>query len=78
MLETKSKALQKKETRNVVFLQDQQLYEAIQSKKSITMILLNGFHIRGTIKGYDMYSILLDSEGKQQLVYKHTISTIRF
>ncbi|MBU4642505.1 RNA chaperone Hfq [Bacillus toyonensis] len=64
--------------RDVVSLQDQQLYEAIQSKKSITMILLNGFHIRGTIKGYDMYSILLDSEGKQQLVYKHTISTIRF
>lgn len=77
-METKSKAPQKKETRNVVSLQDQQLQEAVQEKKSITMILLNGFHIKGTIRGHDMYSILLDSEGKQQLIYKHAISTIRF
>lgn len=77
MLERKSKTPQKKEISNVVPLQDQQLQDAIQRKKMITMILLNGFHIEGTIKGFDMYSVLLDSEGKQQLVYKHVISTVR-
>ncbi|EJR91146.1 RNA chaperone Hfq [Bacillus cereus VD196] len=74
----KSKAPQKKGISNIVSLQDQQLQEAVQGKKSITMILLNGFRIEGTIKGYDMYSILFEFEGKQQLIYKHVISTIRF
>ncbi|HDR6289229.1 TPA: RNA chaperone Hfq [Bacillus cereus] len=67
MLKIKSTAPQK--------LQDQQLNEIVQREKSITLILLNGVHIRGTIKGYDTYSILLVSEGKKQLVYKHAIST---
>ncbi|MCQ6289427.1 RNA chaperone Hfq, partial [Bacillus cereus] len=55
----------------------QVLQEAVQRKKSMTMILVNGFHIKGTIKGYDLYSILVEVDGKQQLVYKHAISTIR-
>ncbi|MGQ0421123.1 RNA chaperone Hfq [Bacillus sp. HC-Mk] len=46
--------------------------------KIITMILLKGFHIKGTIQGYDLYSILIEVEGKQHFVYKHAISTIRF
>ncbi|PFT87315.1 RNA-binding protein hfq, partial [Bacillus thuringiensis] len=37
-----------------------------------------GFHIKGIIKGYDLYSILIKVDGKQQLVYKHAISTLRF
>ncbi|MEB9672451.1 RNA chaperone Hfq, partial [Bacillus anthracis] len=32
----------------------------------------------GIIRGYDTFSILIEFEGKQQLVYKHAISTIRF
>lgn len=46
-------------------------------KKDITLILVNGFHIKGIIKGYDVYSIFIEVEGKQQLVYKHAVSTIR-
>jgi host factor-I protein len=58
--------------------QEQVLQEAVQrKKKNMTMILVNGFHIKGTIKGYDVYSILVEVDGKQQLVYKHAISTIR-
>ncbi|MCQ6289122.1 RNA chaperone Hfq, partial [Bacillus cereus] len=56
----------------------QVLQEAVQRKKSMTMILVNGFHIKGIIKGYDLYSILIEVDGKQQLVYKHAISTLRF
>lgn len=41
----------------------------------VTVFLMNGFQLRGLIKSYDNYTILLDTEGKQQLIYKHAIST---
>ncbi|PFI79090.1 RNA chaperone Hfq [Bacillus cereus] len=62
----------------MLFLQEHLLQEAFQKKKDITLILLKGLHIKGIIKGYDTFSILIEFEGKQQLVYKHAISTIRF
>ncbi|PEK70441.1 RNA chaperone Hfq [Bacillus pseudomycoides] len=76
-METKSEVYQKGRTRNMVSLQEQVLQEAVQKNKDITLILVRGFHIKGIVKGYDSYSILMECEGKQQLVYKHTISTIR-
>ncbi|MGR5865058.1 RNA chaperone Hfq [Bacillus cereus] len=76
-METKLKVLQKERNRNTVSLQEQLLQEALQKKTVITLILLNGFHIKGMIKGYDLYSVLVEAEGKQQFVYKHAISTIR-
>ena len=42
----------------------------------ITVFLVNGFQIRGTVQSYDGYTVLLISDGKQQLIYKHAISTI--
>ncbi|PEF33850.1 RNA chaperone Hfq [Bacillus wiedmannii] len=62
----------------MLFSQEHLLKEAFQKKKDITLILLKGLHIKGIIRGYDTYSILIEYEGKQQLVYKHAISTIRF
>lgn len=41
----------------------------------VTVFLMNGFQIKGLIKSYDNYTVLLEVEGKQQLVYKHAIST---
>lgn len=41
----------------------------------VTVFLVNGFQIRGLIKSYDNYTVLLETEGKQQLIYKHAIST---
>ena len=41
----------------------------------VTVFLLNGFQLKGLIKSYDNYTVLLESEGKQHLVYKHAIST---
>ncbi|WP_309411888.1 RNA chaperone Hfq [Bacillus cereus] len=76
-MEKKTKVLQKERTRDMVSFQEQVLQEGVQRKKSMTMILVNGFHIKGIITGYDLYSILVEVDGKQQLVYKHAISTIR-
>ena len=41
----------------------------------VTLYLLNGFQLRGLIKGFDNFTVLLETEGKQQLIYKHAIST---
>ena len=41
----------------------------------VTVFLLNGFQLKGLIKSYDNFTILLESEGKQNLIYKHAIST---
>ena len=40
------------------------------------MFLMNGFQMRGTITGFDAFVVILDSEGRQQVIYKHAISTI--
>ncbi|AJH03332.1 RNA chaperone Hfq [Bacillus thuringiensis] len=77
-METKFQAFQKDRGRNILFFQEQLLQEAFQKRKDITLILVKGLHIKGIIRGYDTFSILIEFEGKQQLVYKHAISTIRF
>lgn len=40
------------------------------------MFLVNGFQLRGIITGFDCFVVILDSEGRQQVIYKHAISTI--
>ena len=41
-----------------------------------TMFLMNGFQLHGIVRGYDSFTVILDSDGKQQLIYKHAISTV--
>ena len=57
-------------------LQDIFLLRARRDKTPVTMFLMNGFQMRGIITGFDAFVVLLDSEGKQQVIYKHAISTI--
>ena len=57
-------------------LQDTFLNQARKDRIPVTVFLTNGFQMRGTVKGFDSYVIVLDSEGKQQLIYKHAVSTI--
>lgn len=57
-------------------LQDIFLTKARQEKIPTTLFLMNGFQMRGTITGFDSFVVVLDSEGKQQIIYKHAISTI--
>jgi host factor-I protein len=56
-------------------IQDQYLNQLRKDSTNVTVFLLNGFQIRGQIKGFDNFTVLFESEGKQQLVYKHAIST---
>ena len=42
----------------------------------VTVFLVNGFQMRGIITGYDSFVLVLDADGRQEMVYKHAISTI--
>ena len=57
-------------------LQDAVLKEACQDKVPVTLFLMNGFQLRGTITGYDSFVVVLVTDGKQQMIYKHAISTL--
>ena len=57
-------------------LQDAILQEVRRDKVPVTLFLMNGFQLRGTIVGFDSFVVVLVSEGKQQMIYKHAISTL--
>lgn len=57
-------------------LQDMFLNNARKERVQLTVFLTNGFQMRGLVRGFDNFTVVLESEGKQQLVYKHAISTM--
>ena len=59
-----------------VNLQEAILFEVRRDKVPVTLFLMNGFQLRGVITGYDNFVVVLVSEGKQQMIYKHAISTL--
>ncbi len=59
-----------------VNLQDNFLNQARRENMFLTVFLVNGYQIKGTVKSFDNFTILLEVESKQQLVYKHAVSTI--
>ena len=56
-------------------LQETFLNQLRKNNILVTVFLLNGFQLKGIIKSYDNFTLLLETEGKQQLIYKHAIST---
>ena len=57
-------------------LQDLFLLRIRQDRLPVTLFLMNGFQMRGIVTGYDPFVVVLDSDGRQQVIYKHAISTI--
>ena len=57
-------------------LQDAILWEVKRERVPVTLFLMNGFQLRGTITGYDNFVVVLVTDGKQQMIYKHAISTL--
>lgn len=57
-------------------LQDVFLNQVRKEHLPVTIYLTNGFQLKGMVKGFDNFTVILDTDGKQQLVYKHAISTI--
>jgi len=63
-------------TKNNFNLQDFFLNQIRKENTTVTIYLINGFQIKGLVKGFDSFTVVIDVEGKQQMVYKHAISTI--
>ncbi|HHX94272.1 MAG TPA: RNA chaperone Hfq [Clostridia bacterium] len=63
-------------TKAQINLQDTILNQLRKEGQSITVFLVNGFQLRGIVKGFDNFTVVIESDGKQQMVYKHAISTI--
>jgi len=59
-----------------VNLQDVFLNQLRKDATMVTIHLCNGFQIKGLVKGFDNFVILIDTDGKQMMVYKHAVSTI--
>lgn len=62
---------------NKINLQDAFLEALKKAKATVSIYLLNGVKLQGTVKDYDNFTVLLKSQEKEQLIYKHAISTIQ-
>ena len=57
-------------------LQDVFLTSVRRNETPVTVFLMNGFQMRGTITGFDAFTVVLTADGKQNLIYKHAISPV--
>ena len=62
--------------KKIANFQDLFLLSARRNRVSVTIFLVNGFQMRGVITGFDSFVVVLESDGRQQMLYKHAISTI--
>lgn len=61
---------------NAENLQDLMLNELRREHTPVTMFLMNGFQMKGIVRGFDSFVVMVESEGRQQMIFKHAISTI--
>jgi host factor-I protein len=57
-------------------IQDSFLNTARKERLSVTIYLLSGVKLTGRIRSFDKYSVVLEANGQEQLIFKHAISTI--
>ena len=57
-------------------IQDTLLNQIRREKQTVTFFLMNGFQLKGVVKSFDSFVVILETEGRQQMIYKHAISTI--
>lgn len=57
-------------------IQDIMLNQIRRDKQTVTFFLMNGFQMRGIVRSFDSFVVVLETDGKQQMIYKHAISTI--
>jgi len=63
-------------TKTQINLQDAYLNQVRKDNIPVTIFLVNGFQLKGMVKGFDNFTVIMESDGKQMMVYKHAISTI--
>ncbi|OPY58041.1 MAG: RNA-binding protein Hfq [Pelotomaculum sp. PtaU1.Bin035] len=63
-------------TKLQINLQDAFLNQCRKENIPVTIFLVNGFQLKGMVRGFDNFTVILESDGKQKMVYKHAISTV--
>ncbi len=63
-------------TKAQINLQDAFLNQVRKDSIPVTIFLVNGFQLKGIIRGFDNFTVIMESDGKQMMVYKHAISTV--
>jgi host factor-I protein len=63
-------------TNKIINLQDSFLNQVRKENVPVVIYLVNGFQLRGSVRGFDNFTVIIENDSKQQLVYKHAISTI--
>ncbi|HPU35333.1 MAG TPA: RNA chaperone Hfq [Bacillota bacterium] len=63
-------------TKPQINLQDAFLNQVRKETIPVTIFLINGFQLKGLVRGFDNFTVILESDGKQLMVYKHAISTV--
>ena len=63
-------------TAHVNNLQDVYLNTARKEKSEVTIYLMNGVPIKGRVLSFDNFTVLIEVDKKQNLIYKHAVSTI--
>ena len=58
-------------------IQDTLLNQIRREKQTVTFFLMNGFQLKGIVKSFDNFVVILETDGRQQMIYKHAISTIQ-
>ena len=57
-------------------IQDTLLNQSRRDRQTVTFFLMNGFQLKGVVKSFDNFVVILETDGRQQMIYKHAISTI--
>jgi host factor-I protein len=57
-------------------IQDTLLNQIRREKQTVTFFLMNGFQLKGVVRSFDSFVVVLETDGRQQMIYKHAISTI--
>ena len=57
-------------------LQDALLRQVLKERLPVTLFLMNGFQLRGIVRSFDSFAVLIEADGRQQMIYKHAISTV--
>ena len=57
-------------------LQDLVLNTARKERMTVTVFLMNGFQFKGTVRGFDSFVVIIETDGRQQMIYKHAVSTM--
>src|ERR1700704_1460937 len=69
----KDRQMENKPAQNI---QDSFLNTARKDKSQITIYLLSGVKLTGRIRSFDKYSVVLETNNQEQLIFKHAISTV--